>query len=252
MSLEENLRRALMDEAEGWSAPPELKGKILERTTPGQGGRHMKKWLIATIIAASLIIPTGVYAGYNYLADSMYGSKDNFIQNVGTLEQYEKLEAKLQQAQMSLSKEDFSALTSLLHELGGFNLKMADKAGNLHPEKLNAADRESYNKLTAELEPYFAKLIKAEAPKAPVEQLDAGAFWDEQLAKAQQTFSGKELAQVEQLIGELKNMNDKVTDPDGSIHMDRLSDADKKNQEQLIEQLNPYLNKLGISIKPSS
>lgn len=34
--------------------------------------------------------------------------------------------------------------------------------------------------------------------------------------------------------------------------MDRLSDADKKNQEQLIAQLNPYLSKLGISIKPGS
>ncbi|WP_019913031.1 DUF3600 domain-containing protein [Paenibacillus sp. HW567] len=252
MSLEENLRQTLLDEAEGWSAPPELKGKILERITPGQGGRHMKKWLVATIIAASLIIPTGVYAGYNYLADSMYGSKDSFIQNAGTPEQYEELEAKLQQAQMSLNEEDFSALTSLLHELGGLNLKIADKDGSLHPEKLSAADRERYNKLTAELEPYFAKLDKAGGAKAPVEQLNAGDFWDQQLAKAQQTFSGDELAEVEQLIGRLKDMNAKVTDPDGSIHMDRLSDADKKIQEQLIEQLNPYLNKLGISLQPSS
>lgn len=252
MSLEENLRRTLQAETEVWSAPPELKGKILDRIEPGQGGRRMKKWLIATILAASLVIPTGAYAGYHYLADSMYGSQDNFIQNGGTLEQYKQIEAKLQQAKQSLSEEDFNTMTTLLHKIGGFNLQIADASGTLHPEKLSAEDRERYNRLGAELEPYFSKLKNTEAPQQPVEQVDPDTFWDQQLDKAQQTFSGGELEEVQRLIGELKALNAKVTDPDGSIHMDRFSKEDLSSQAQLIEELNPYLKKLGIWLKPSS
>lgn len=252
MSLEENLRRTLQAETEGWSAPPELKGKILDRIEPGQGGRRMKKWLIATILAASLVIPAGAYAGYHYLSDSMYGSQDNFVQNGGTLEQYEQVEAKLQQAKQSLSEEDFNTMISLLHKLGSFNLQIADASGMLHPEKLSAKDRERYNRLGAELEPYFSKLKNPEKPQQPVEQVDPDTFWDQQLAKAQKTFSGGELDEVQRLIGELKVLNAKVTDPDGSIHMDRLTQADQSSQDRLIEELNPYLKKLGVQLKPSS
>ncbi|OKP83984.1 hypothetical protein A3844_20615 [Paenibacillus helianthi] len=250
MSLEENLRRTLQAETEGWSAPPELKGKILNGISPGQGGRRMKKWLVATIIAASLIIPTGVYAGYNYLADSVYGSQDNYIQNGGTLEQYDQLEAKLQQAKQSLSKEDFQSLTRLLHEIGGFNLQITDAAGVLHPEKLSAADQERYHKLAAELEPYFSKLVNTGAPQQPLKQMDSDTFWEQQLAKAKQTFSGKELAKFQQLISEFNLLNAKATDPDGSTHPERFTKADLNNQSRLTEELNPYLKKLGIMLKP--
>ncbi|MNW56107.1 RNA polymerase sigma factor [compost metagenome] len=70
--------------------------------------------------------------------------------------------------------------------------------------------------------------------------------------KAQQTFSGGELDEVQRLIGELKALNAKVTDLDGSIHMDRFSKDDLSSQATLIEELNPYLKKLGILLKPSS
>ncbi|WP_379154865.1 DUF3600 domain-containing protein [Paenibacillus sp. sgz5001063] len=252
MSLEENLRRTLQAETEGWSAPPELKGKILNGISPGQGGRRMKKWLIATIIAASLIIPTGVYAGYSYLADSMYGSQDHFIQMGGTLEQYDRIEAKLQQAKQNLSEEDFRAMTSLLHEIGGLNLQIADAAGKLHPEKLSAADQDRFNKLVAELEPYYSKLENTGAPRQSVEQLDFGTFLEQQLAKAKQTFSGEELAEFQQLIAEWKALDAKVTDPDGSTHPERFTKDELSSQARLIEELNPYLKKLGIRLGQSS
>lgn len=37
MSLEHNLRQVLQEKAEGWIAPPELKGRILNGIIPGQG-----------------------------------------------------------------------------------------------------------------------------------------------------------------------------------------------------------------------
>ncbi|MNN48233.1 hypothetical protein D3C81_1627030 [compost metagenome] len=186
------------------------------------------------------------------MADGMYGSQDNFVQNGGTVEQYDQLEAKLQQAKQNLSEEDFNALTSLLHEISGFILQMADTAGTLHPEKLNAEERERYNKLVSELEPYFSKLENTETPQQPVEQVDSDTFWEQILVKAQQTLSDAELGEVQQLIGELKALDAKVTDPDGSIHADRHSKEDLSSQARLIEELNPYLKKLGIWLKPSS
>ncbi|WP_310831727.1 DUF3600 domain-containing protein [Paenibacillus pedocola] len=249
MSLEHDLRQALQKEAEGWNAPPELKGRILSGITPSQGGRRMKKWLVATIVAAALLIPTGAYAGYTYLADSVYGSQEHLVQMGGTREGYDHLEAKLQQAKNSLSEEDFAALTALLHQLGAYNLKIADAEGVLHPEKLSSTDQESYKELTLKLEPYFQKLEQTESS---VNTVDSSTFWDQQLLKGEQTFSGEELASFKQLISELKAFNNQITGQDGSTHPERLTEEESARLKQLYEELNPYLKQLGIMIKPGS
>jgi hypothetical protein len=255
MSLEHNLRQALQEETEGWSAPPELKDRILSGITPSQGGRHMKKkWLIATILAAALLIPTGAYAGYTYLADSVYGSQDNFAQAGGTGQGYDHLEAKLQQAKSSLSEDEFTAFSALLHDIGSYNLKIADSEGLLHPEKLNSADQESYKKLTLKLLPYYEKLEKTQSTvnRSFVNKADSSTFWDEQLAKGEQTFSGDELAGFKQRIGELKAFNTQMTGQDGSTHPERLTEEEAARLKQLYKELNPYLTQLGIMIKPGS
>jgi hypothetical protein len=254
MSLEHNLRQALQEEAEGWSAPPELKGRILNRITPRQGGRRMKKWLVATIVAAALLIPTGAFAGYTYLADSVYGSQDNFARSGGTRQAYEELEAKLQQAKSSLSDDDYAALTALLHEIGSYNLKIADAEGDLHPEKLSSTDQESYKKLTVELAPYFQKLeqTKSTVIRDSVENKDSSTFWDEQLVRGEQTFSGEELASFKQLISELTALNSKITGPDGGTHLEQLTEEEAARLKELYEELNPYLKQLGIMIKQGS
>ncbi|WP_054939175.1 DUF3600 domain-containing protein [Paenibacillus ihuae] len=254
MSLEHNLRQALREEAKGWSAPPELKGRILSGITPSQGGRRMKKWLVATIVAAALLIPTGAYAGYTYLADSVYGSQEHLVQMGGTQEGYDHLEAKLQQAKNSLSEEDYAALTALLHQLGAYNLKIADAEGVLHPEKLSSTDQESYKELTLKLEPYFQKLEQTESSvkRDPVNTVDSSTFWDQQLVKGEQIFSGKELASFKQLISELKAFNNQITGQDGSTHPERLTEKESARLKQLYEELTPYLKQLGIKIKPVS
>ncbi|MBY0014388.1 DUF3600 domain-containing protein [Paenibacillus typhae] len=254
MSLEQQLRQALREEAGDWSAPPELKDKILSRITPEQGGKRMKKWLVATVMAAALLIPTGAYAGYTYLADSVYGSQEHFMENGGTLEGYDRLEAKLQQAKNSLSTEDFAALTALLKDIGSYNLRIADDKGNLHPERLSSAEQERYQELTVKLEPYFGKIEKEAQPSASgkLPPLDSGTFWEEQLARGEQVFSGTELTAFRQLVNELQAYNAEITGSDGSIHPDRLSEEDTARFRQLYEELGPYLKQLGIMIKPRS
>lgn len=252
MSLEEELRTALREETRNWIAPPELKGKILKQVLSTQGGRRMKKWLVASIVAASLLIPTGAYAGYHYLADSIYGSQDNVAQIGATQQKYDELEAKLQKAKQSYSEQEFTQLMALLKELGGYNLKIADAEGVLHPEQLSTDEQEAYKSLTAELEPYFAQLNKAGATLGAVPTLTFDTLWNEQRDRAEQILSQQELVAVEEIINELKVYDVKALDPDGSIQNDRLSEADLINQKQLIEQLSPYMKKLGIMFKPSS
>ncbi|MNB77445.1 hypothetical protein D3C75_241300 [compost metagenome] len=253
MSLEHQLRQALLEEAGCWQAPPELKGKILREINSVQGGRRMKSWLIATVVAAALLIPTGAYAGYTYLADSVYGSQENFTEMGGTLEGYERLEAKLQQAQNSLSVEDFKALTALLHEIGSYNLRIADNKGNLHPEQLSTQEQDIYQEMTVKLEPYFAKIEEAAQPytsgiKMP--PLDSGTFWEEQLARGEQIFSGTELNEFRQLISEMQAYNAEMTGSGGSLYREQLSGEETARLSRVYEELGPYLEQLGIMIKP--
>ncbi|MNC19831.1 hypothetical protein D3C75_677700 [compost metagenome] len=171
----------------------------------------------------------------------------------GTRQGYDHLEAKLQQAKNSLSKEDFAALTALLHQIGDYNLKIADAEGVLHPEKLSSTDQESYKELTVKLAPYFKKLEQTESTvtKSSVNTVDSSTFWDQQLVKGEQTFSGEELASFKQLLSELKAFNNQI-EQGGSTHPERLTEEEAARLKQLYEELNPYLKQLGIRIQPSS
>lgn len=210
----------------------------------------MKKWLVASIVAASLLIPTGAYAGYHYLADSIYGSQDNVAQIGATQQKYDELEAKLQKAEQSFSEQKFTQLMALLKDLGRYNVKIADTEGVLHPEQLSADEQEAYKSLTAELEPYFAQLNEAGVSLGAVPTLiTLDTLWNEQRDRAEQILNQEELAAVQKIVNELKVYDVKALDPDGSIHNDRLSEADLTNQKQLIEQLSPYMEKLGFMFK---
>lgn len=248
MSLDEQLRTALREETKEWQAPPELKEKILKQVVSKQGGRKMKKWLIASVLAAALLIPTGAYAAYSYIADSIYGSQDNIG---ATQQQYDRLEAKLQSAKESLSEEEFSKLMSLLKEIGSYNLQIADSEGVLHPERLDASEQVVYEKLKAELEPYFAKLNKGGSPSKAPSMVDIETFWNEQLAKAEESFSQEELEDFKGLVQILLSVNAKVVDPDGSVHPERLSVQEKVDAEQVPSKIEPYLTRLGLMTRPA-
>ncbi|MGN7356754.1 DUF3600 domain-containing protein [Paenibacillus sp. SAF-054] len=249
MSFDERLKTALKEETKEWNAPAELKGKILNQIAHHQGGRRVKTWVVTCIVAAALLIPTGAFAGYSYLSDAMYGSQRNVAAFGVTPERYDDLEAKLQAARQNLSEEEFTKFMSLLKELGSFHMKMADANGKFNIEKLSAEEQHNYKRLTTELEPIFDQLKDVQPTKRIAKPLYSSAFWKEQLDKARQTLSQEEFDAYQQLMNELKAYDEKTLDPDGSVHIDRLSKEDLANIEQVVQQLQPYLKKLGILIK---
>lgn len=253
MNFNEDLRTALQEEASKISAPPELKEQILNQTVTRIGGRRrMKKWVVASVLAATLLIPTGAYAAYHYLADTMYGSQETAATLGVTQQQYDRLEAKLQSAKQSFNEVEFAKLMSLLKELGDYNLQMVDHDGVFHLEKLDTKEQNEYKILQRELEPYFEKLNEMGAPKGKSAILDRDTFWNSVLEKAEQRLTKEDFEKTEQLIHELQSFNAKVYDSDGSSHMDRLSKEELQKQEKLMEELNPYMNKIDLMIKPSS
>lgn len=69
-----------------------------------------------------------------------------------------RLEAKLQSAKAHLSEEEFIQFMGLMKQMGQMALKYADQQGEMHPEQWNATEQTEFNRLTAELEPFFEKL----------------------------------------------------------------------------------------------
>lgn len=252
MNYDKKLRNVLQEEARKLSAPPELKEQILNQTINRSGGRRMKKWMVASILAATLLIPTGAYAGYNYLADTIYGSQEAAATIGVTQQEYDRLEAKLQSAKQSFNEEEFTKLMSLLKELGAFNLQMADDEGVFHIEQLDAGEQKAYKELVLKLEPYFEQINEAKTSNAPATAADREKVWDFMLEKAEQRLTKEEFAEVEQLVSKLRTYDAKVFDSDGSVHMDRLTQEEIQNQEELMKELDPYIEKIDMKVKPSS
>lgn len=254
MNLEEQLRSAFKEETIDLLPPPELKIRIMDQVTSKQGGRRMKKWLLPCILAAVLVIPTGAYATYNYLADSIYDSQENVSHIGGTHQKYDYLETKLQEAKQIFSEEDFTAFMPLLKELGEYNLKFSDSEGVLHPEQMNAEEHEKYITLTTALEPFFTKLNNTESPTVNTQSSDE--FWDSTLSQAQSTFSKDEFEDYRSLLSEylsqIKSIGSKAANSNSSVHNDGLSSQDKEDLEQLLQRLKPYFDQLDIMVKPTT
>lgn len=256
MNFNEKLRAVLQEKAGTISAPPELKEKILNQAATSQGGGRMKKkWIVTAVLAATLLIPSGAFAGYHYLADGIYGSKEQAAA-IGMSEQkYEELEAKLRSMDQSMkqifSQEEEARFMSLMKKLGDFNLQAMDAEGVFHLDRLHADQQEAYESLKIELERYFKRLNEAEHshPETPVAYANFNDFYDSLLDEAEQKLTAQEFGELERLIHELRSYDAKVFDPDESIHMERLTEEDLQNQKRLIEETNVYLKKMGSMIK---
>lgn len=125
-----------------------------------KGGKIMKKRFIAGIATACLLVPTTVLGvGSTELVDKLFGSSEQFqLVTGGTPEDYTKLEAKLTVAKEVLEQKDFVVFQQLLEKLHSYNVKIMDKDGNQHVERLNKKERKDYEQLIAKLEPYFEQL----------------------------------------------------------------------------------------------
>ncbi|GAA4726175.1 DUF3600 domain-containing protein [Brevibacillus fulvus] len=157
MNFEEQLRVALQEDAQTLQPPEEWKEKIVSRAMGKRKRGSWKRQLAAGVLAAVFLIPTGAFA-YAYLADQLYGSLDAIKHLGATQREYDHLESKLQQAKSTLSAKEFAEFMLLLKDMAYYNVQIADIHGNLHPERLNAADREKYEQILKQLQPYFDKL----------------------------------------------------------------------------------------------
>ncbi|SDD65529.1 protein of unknown function [Paenibacillus sp. CF095] len=250
MKLDEQLRSAYREETIDWSVPARIKHKVMASIRNDSHIRkNRKKWLVTGLLAVVLIVPTGAYAGYTYLADGIYGSQENITAMGGTAEDYMRLEAKLQTAKAHFSEEEFVQYMDLLKQMGQMAVKHADSQGNMHPEQWSTVEQERYNLLAAKLKPFFEKLeaVSTASQKDPMN--DHQQFWTEQLARAEAMLSKEEFTEFKSVYEQMKAYEVMVVDKDGSIHDERLSVEQKDDLMQLRERLIPYLEKLGLDVR---
>ncbi|MFB5673486.1 DUF3600 domain-containing protein [Paenibacillus terreus] len=201
----------------------------------------MKKKIVMTgILAAALLIPTGAFAAYSYLADGIYGSKEALIQAGGTEQQYEKLETKLERAKQVLNEQEFTEFMSLNKQLAEYNTRIADVQGTVHPERLTKEEQQNYDQLQKKLEPYFEKLSGAKEAGPSAEAGDL--ILDMDLAKKE--LSSEEYAEFESKLAKLEEYVEAVSDQKSSGH---LSAAEQEEYRQLEQSLQPYFDRF---VKP--
>lgn len=238
MKLEQELRKAMQHEDNHLSPPIELKENIMiqiERIK-GKGSKPMKKYIVTTILVAALLIPTGAFAAYSYLTDTLYGSQEKLIEMGGTAAEYTRVESKLQQAQGRLSKEEFSVFMELLKELGAYNLKITDKNGMLHKERLSVDEQREYNRITAELEPYFDKLNQEEF------QTHKSIDLQDELDYAKKALSKDEFVKFRVLFTEFYKYVPRITGENGVLYPDRLPEREREDYEEHLRLLQPYFD----------
>lgn len=238
MNLEQELRKAMQQEDDHISAPIELKESVMRQIERIKGGRTkpMKKYIVTTILISALLIPTGAFAAYSYLTDTIYGSQEKIIEMGGTAEEYTRVESKLQQAQKRLSKEEFSVFMGLLKELGAYNLKMTDENGLFHKERLSVDEQREYNRITAELEPYFDKLNQEEF------QTHKSIDLQDELDYAKKALSEDEFVKFRVLFTEFYKYVPRITGENGVLYPDRLSEREREDYEKHLRLLQPYFD----------
>ncbi|MCG7380025.1 DUF3600 domain-containing protein [Paenibacillus sp. ACRSA] len=247
MKLEDELREAYQGETSTWATPPEGKENMLKAIrSESKGKNRPRKWLVATVIAAVLIIPTGAYAGYTYLADDIYGAEENIRVMGGTSADYNRLEAKLQEAKAYFSEVEFTQYMGLLKQWGQMSLTHADSQGEMHPEQWSTADQEKYNQLVASLESFFERLEGASEEK---ELMDRQQFRTETYKAAEEMLSKEEFIEFQVLFENMEKYEAIVVDENGSIHEERLSAEQKQDLDQVRKQFYSYLDQIGYSVR---
>lgn len=249
--LDQQLKQALQEHTKHWTAPSHLQDQIIKEISATQGGRTMKKWLISVIVTALLLIPVGAYAGYHYLADAIYGSKEAVVQLGGTEQQYERLEKKLIQAKNQLSEEDYTKFMTTLKEYGQFYLKYADANGNIDPTTWNKQEQARFEALTEKLTPLFERLEQLDKQATATSPMDEAAFWEKALKQAKTEFTDVEYKEFQHIYETMWSYKSIVTDEkDGhTLHWDRISKEKQDELNEMRPKLLKYLERLGYKVK---
>ena len=249
--LDQQLQKALQEHTKHWTAPSHLQYKIIKEISAAQGGRTMKKWLISVIVTALLLIPVGAYAGYHYLADAIYGSKEAVVQLGGTEQQYERLEKKLLMAKNELSTEEYSKFMTILKEYGQFYLKYADANGNIDPKTWNQPEQARYEAIVEAMIPIFERLEQLDKQTPATSSMDEPAFWEKTLQEAKAQFTEADYKEFKYIYETMWSYKSIVTDEkDGyTLHWDRLSKEQQAEVNEIRPKLLYYLEQLGYKSK---
>lgn len=249
--LNYQLQKALQEHTKHWTAPSHLQYQIVKEISATQGGKTMKKWLISVIVTALLLIPVGAYAGYHYLADTIYGSKEAVLQLGGTEQQYERLEKKLLMAKSELSHEEYSKFMTILKEYGQFYLKYADSSGTIDPTTWSKQEQERYTALTEKMIPLFERLEMLDKQTTATSPMDESAFWEKALKEAKVQFTETEYKDFKHIYETMWSYKSTVTDEkDGyTLHWDRLSKEKQAEVNEIRPKLLKYLERLGYKTK---
>ncbi|WP_121614203.1 DUF3600 domain-containing protein [Mesobacillus foraminis] len=158
MSLENRLMESLQAKGRELTPPPELKVKVMNNIYPVNG--RMKKRLVAGILTATLLIPTGVFASQSFFADELYGSFENLKKHISnaTMEGYLLLSAKLSQAKGELGKEEYKEFSQLLNVVTNSKMNYGDRYGNIDYSEVPAKKVNEIKQALMVIQPYFDKL----------------------------------------------------------------------------------------------
>ncbi len=233
MKLEHEIRTALRKESQDWNVPVSVRHELIQGIQAKRATRPSRiRYRIAVlVVAVMLILPVGAYAGYQYLADSIYGASGNGITFQGDLTDYEHLEDKLRSAQAQLSEADYARLEKLLQQVAALQASI-DKAGGQ-----NAMNTEQIQQLKI-LEQQIAE-ISSGSPAAtdPGKIVTEEEFWNPILIEAQKSFPPNEYEEVKRLVMLMRSY-DSETDATTSVQAN-----------QTLDELNSYLEKIGHKIK---
>ncbi|RRN71217.1 DUF3600 domain-containing protein [Peribacillus simplex] len=157
-NLHNQLREALYEESKSLNPPPELKVKVMSTITTNRGKR--KKYLITSVLIASLLLPTSAFAYQSFLADDLYGSFEQVKKHLAnaTMEGYLLFDAKLSQAKGELGKEEYADFKELLHVVTESKLDYGDANGNIDYDQLPSRKIAELKTAFMEIQPYFDKL----------------------------------------------------------------------------------------------
>ena len=158
MNIETRLRDSLHEKGRELNPSPSLKMNVMISVTSGK--QKTKKRIIAGILVASLLIPTGAFASKSFLADGLYGSFDNLKRHIATatMEGYLRLDAKLAQAKGDLEDEEYRKFIGLVKKVTDSKLELGDKYGNINYDALSQEKEAELEKVYLEIQPYFDQL----------------------------------------------------------------------------------------------
>ncbi|MEH7392877.1 DUF3600 domain-containing protein [Bacillus sp. JJ1503] len=158
MIIENQLRESLQEKGNSFMPPPELKTKIISNIETANG--KLRKRLAAGILAATLLIPTGVFASQSFLADDIYGSFENLKKHIfkATMDGYMLLSAKLSQAKGELNTEEYKEFKELLNVVTSSKLQYGDPYGNIDYSQIPSEELVQIKQALMGVQPFFDKL----------------------------------------------------------------------------------------------